>query len=281
MSHICVGVRGSWRVCLDREGYVVEEYAGRRRQVRRRLAKAIPYYGFGKYCRKCAHPLPRRWNKCLAHDDGLEHLDATLAVGLYYTQRVQEQLKWLGLHQNLLTSYILELKQRRRAFQVLAASMALILKAKVYEIEPKDIDIITFVPKHKDELKVDIEDSEHYNQAELLANEVARYLEKRLVNVIYKTQPLSLAGRSIQERYQKSYQVYKLQENAEHVIRDKRVLLVDDVRTSGATGNVIARLLKQAGAKNVYLLVAGRATHYETLKEILEEYGDNPEFQEY
>ena len=46
---------------------------------------------------------------------------------------------------------------------------------------------------------------------------------------------------------------------ADAKVRDKIILVVDDVMTSGATLNEIARTLKQAGAKEVFNLVAARA----------------------
>lgn len=279
MGYTCLDVTKSLRVCLDdSSGYLVEEYVDKATsdvKERRILARTIPFYAFRNYCRRCAHPLPRGWSECRAHDEELEILDATLAAGLYYTHKVKDLL---DLHSNILTSYILELKQSRSKAPLLAASMALIVKTKVYGIGVSDIDVVTFVPKHESELKVDADDGERYNQAELLARYVARYLDISFVNVIDKVRPLSLRRvQSIRERYDWSSQVYVVREGKEHFIRGKRVLLVDDVRTSGATGNTIARLLKQAGAAKVYLLVAGRATHYDTLKEIIDEYGGNPE----
>ncbi len=45
-------------------------------------------------------------------------------------------------------------------------------------------------------------------------------------------------------------------------LRDRRVLLVDDVLTTGATASEVARVLKQAGAESVHLAVVARAVRH-------------------
>ena len=264
--YACISVDRFRRICLDSvKGYLLKEHLARGWTIK--VAKLIPYYAFRRYCRRCAHPLPLSWKNCKAHDEQRERVDATIAVGLYYTRNVREEL---GLN-NMLTHYILGVKQSRSYVPLLAASMALMLKERIYRIGINDVDVVTFVPKHNSELKEDIEDRVRYNQAELLARRVAQYLGLEVVEVLEKFRPLSLAGLDVHERYRVASQVYRLKSGAEHWVEGKRILLVDDVRTSGATANTIAALLKEAGAKKVYLLVAGRATHYDTMKQIIEE----------
>ncbi|HID40948.1 MAG TPA: ComF family protein [Pyrodictium sp.] len=273
----CIRVRRYTRVCMDAEkGYLYEVTLDpRRRRARgRRLARLIPRYAFGCYCRWCAHPLPRSVAVCPAHSSDREYLNRTLAVGLYYTDSVKTGIGLLG---NLLTDYILALKQRRSYASVLGAAMALVVREKVYGIGVEDIDVVTFVPKHPSELKMDEENEVRYNQAELLARAASKHLRLRLERLVEKTAPLQLRGRGLHERYKESKQVYHVLEEQADIIRDSRILLVDDVRTTGATGNTIAALLKKHGARRVYLLVAGRATYYDLVKEIVEEYGGDPE----
>ena len=47
--------------------------------------------------------------------------------------------------------------------------------------------------------------------------------------------------------------------NPQKPIEGKRLLLVDDVYTSGATVNECSRSLKQGGAKKVYVITLARA----------------------
>ncbi|TNE47533.1 MAG: ComF family protein [Deltaproteobacteria bacterium] len=62
-----------------------------------------------------------------------------------------------------------------------------------------------------------------------------------------------------QERQQNLRRAFQVHEKAKHLIRGKRVLLVDDVLTSGATAEACAYHLLQAGAKKVDVLTLCRA----------------------
>ena len=52
--------------------------------------------------------------------------------------------------------------------------------------------------------------------------------------------------------YSKKYP--KLYNDSEKALKEKTVVLIDDVTTTGSTAEVICERLKQAGVKNVYLL---------------------------
>jgi len=238
-----------------------------------RLCKAIPY--IGSYCTVCAHPLAT--GDCRAHNSELEFLDRTIAVGLYYTSDVRAELAVRGIALgNALTYHILELKNRIAAAPVLGAAMALVMRERLFDVGPEDVDVVTYVPKDPSEYKVDIETGERYNQAELLAIIVSRATGKPLRQLVTKTRPLTLSGLSMHERYVRAKEAYRVLEDVKSEVKGLRVLLVDDVRTSGATGNAIAEKLKSAGASRVYLLVAGRATFKPQFMEFIEQRRGSP-----
>ena len=98
------------------------------------------------------------------------------------------------------------------------------------------------------------------NQAHLLAEAVSRQLDlpcsPGLLQCVRKTQKQGTL--SPQERRRNVRDAFRV--SAGYAIQNRQVLLVDDVLTTGATANELARLLKRAGAAAVWLAVVARAT---------------------
>jgi len=98
------------------------------------------------------------------------------------------------------------------------------------------------------------------NQAHLLAESVSRQLDlpcyPGLLQCVRKTQKQGTLGP--QERRRNVRDAFRV--SAGYAIQNRHVLLVDDVLTTGATANELARLLKRAGAAAVWLAVVARAT---------------------
>ncbi|MHB8639358.1 MAG: ComF family protein [Candidatus Acidiferrales bacterium] len=97
-----------------------------------------------------------------------------------------------------------------------------------------------------------------YNQAELIARPLARKLKLPLgAYLLVRTKPrpprLLLSRR---ERWQTVRGAYEIRKGAR--VDNLRVLLIDDVFTTGATLDACARALKQAGAKSVAGLTVAR-----------------------
>jgi ComF family protein len=97
-----------------------------------------------------------------------------------------------------------------------------------------------------------------FNQSELLARIVARRYRiplTRAVRRIRATRPQ--AGLTSAKRRQNVSGVFGVRRA--QAVAGLRVLLVDDVMTTGATGGACALALKRAGAQSVALLALGRA----------------------
>lgn len=113
--------------------------------------------------------------------------------------------------------------------------------------------IIIAVPLHKKRAS-----ERGFNQAELLAEEVSkkfnfRIIKNKLVRTKYTTQQVKLSGK---KRRKNLFGVFGWVGKEE--IKGKIVLLVDDVYTTGATLQECAKILKLAGAKEVWGLVLAK-----------------------
>jgi competence protein ComFC len=111
----------------------------------------------------------------------------------------------------------------------------------------KSYDIIIPVPMYYKK-----ENKRGYNQAKLVARRLSKELKNLdfLDNCLIKkkdTRPQSSLNKI--ERLNNLNGVYKI-ENTQK-IKDKKIILFDDVYTTGTTANECSRLLKQAGAKKV------------------------------
>ncbi len=96
-----------------------------------------------------------------------------------------------------------------------------------------------------------------FNQAYLLARELApTVVRKDLLLRIRDTPAQSSLPR--RERMANVQNVFAIEPLQHHQIQGKRIVLVDDVMTSGASLNAAAHTLKQAGAQHVTALVFAR-----------------------
>jgi ComF family protein len=92
-----------------------------------------------------------------------------------------------------------------------------------------------------------------FNQSELLAKEVARGLGLSVINVLGKKKRLPQMNLGKKERSQNLKDAFY---TAKPV--PKKVLLVDDVLTTGATVRECVRVLKENGAREVSIAVFAR-----------------------
>ena len=114
-------------------------------------------------------------------------------------------------------------------------------------------DIIVPVPLHPARQR-----ERGFNQAgllgELLSAQTSIPAKPMLERIRYTTTQTAL-DRS--ERMENLHNAFRLRKNAD--VRGLRVLLVDDVLTTGSTLNECARILKRAGAFSVHAATAARA----------------------
>lgn len=119
----------------------------------------------------------------------------------------------------------------------------------------EEADAVVPVPLHRWRLL-----SRRFNQAAEIARPLARqtgrdYLPDALIRASHTT---SQGGKSARGRRLNVKKAFVVGEAGRRQVRGRRILLVDDVLTTGATAEACARALLEAGARAVDLAVVAR-----------------------
>jgi ComF family protein len=191
-------------------------------------------------CPRCAHPtgpFPDLRGGCAACRGQSLGFDAALALGSY---------------EGAIRTLCLQLKQEDNAWLAPWLSK-LLVEARCEAIArlSKDAWVVP-VPLHWwRELR------RGYNQSDALATGLASKLRLPIRRLLRRTLATHrLAGLSPTARREVMRSAFRVRHHAQ--LRGRTVLLVDDILTTGATSSAAAKVLKQAGAARVIVLVIGR-----------------------
>jgi len=162
------------------------------------------------------------------------------------------------IYKNNVISLVYKLKYGNARF--LAKYLAFFMQNQIAQFG--QIDFITFVPlfKHKQKLR-------GYNQAHLLAKHIGENSNLKCINLLKKANPIAkyknTAKLSRQDRIKSIQNSISInhEKNPGKYIQNKNILLVDDVLTSATTANECAKVLKQNGAKSVFVLSFATSTN--------------------
>lgn len=128
----------------------------------------------------------------------------------------------------------------------------LLKNKKIFE-NIKKYDKIISVPISKKRYK-----ERGYNQSLLIANEISKQTNLELVNnCLIKTKNIIEQSKLNKEDRQQNIQgVYSIQN--EEIITNKKVLLIDDIYTTGSTVNECSKILQQARPERIGVLVLAK-----------------------
>lgn len=193
-------------------------------------AKRLDKIEDDKCCKVCGKML-KTSNICLNCKTSKREFDLARAVYSYHGQ---------------IQKLIIDFKYENKPY--IARTLGKVLADKFSELNWKP-DLVIPVPLTRRRYKI-----RGYNQAELLAEEFVRRTGLVLnTNVLNKTketeQQAKLGFKDRQNNLKKTFKIT----NAD-AVKDKTVLIIDDVFTTGATANACAISLKEAGAKKVFVL---------------------------
>ncbi len=174
-----------------------------------------------------------------------------------------EQIKFmkphLGIHsvsvyEGILRTAIHRFKFKKR--RTLAEPLGILLVkylGRTPTLEIKEIDVIIPVPLH-----IKRERQRGFNQAELLARVISRYHERPVVSALERTKNTKAQfDLPREERFKNIIGAFKVS----HIksVYNKRVLLLDDIYTTGATIAECSKALRIAGARRVEVITLSRA----------------------
>ena len=156
-------------------------------------------------------------------------------------------------YENDIRNLILDYKFHDKSYLYQIFAKIIIKNAKIYGFFKK-YDIITSIPIHKKRKK-----QRGYNQSELISKEIAKNTEgiefqNDILIKIKNTVPQSLLNKAQrQKNVQGAYKVIN-----EEKIKNKKIILFDDIYTTGNTVNECAKILKANGAKEVLVLTVAK-----------------------
>ncbi|MBE6911941.1 MAG: ComF family protein [Ruminococcaceae bacterium] len=133
-----------------------------------------------------------------------------------------------------------------------AADFAEFLKICVEENLEGEYDIISWVPLSKKRLR-----KRGYDQAKCLAEQLCIRLGKTPVGTLVKCRDAAPQSRQSNPSSRRA-NVLGAYEIDSADVSGKRIILLDDVLTTGSTASECARILKTAGAEKVYLITIAK-----------------------
>ena len=177
-------------------------------------------------CRACREESP----ECLGKHKNFSFLDSWAAIW-YYEKNIRQS--------------ILRFKFRRARHY--ADVYGRLLAMRLLQLYPEGFDVLTWVPISRARRF-----TRGYDQVELLARAVGRELGMKPVKTLKKlrnNRPQSgISGQA--QRRANVLGVYRVISPAQ--VQGKRILLLDDIITTGATAGECARVLLTAGATEVH-----------------------------
>lgn len=119
--------------------------------------------------------------------------------------------------------------------------------SSAYKTNRFKCDAITFVPSGVKRIK-----ERGFNIAKLLAENLGKNLNLPVVDTMERLNESHQINKDYKSRQDNIKNAFKILNNVD--VKNKTILIVDDVYTTGATMNECARILKLAGAKEIFCL---------------------------
>jgi len=166
----------------------------------------------------------------------------------YYFDQVFSACKYKGKVKSCI--HFFKYKRKIKTKNILSDLLIEFLNAN---FPTKNIDLITAVPLHKHKLQ-----ERGFNQSKLIADKLSEFfkIESSHNNLCRVKKTVSQVTLSAQKRKLNTADAFACKDPDK--FKNKRILLIDDIFTTGSTLNECAKVIKQSGAKNITCLTIAR-----------------------
>lgn len=193
------------------------------------------HWANGRTCEKCGKALPEAYRGRLCYD---------CMERVHYFTKGYSCLTY-GLHEREL---LLDYKYNGKGY--LAKKLGDMLYDRI-SCEDVHVDLIIPVP-----LSAGRKRQRGYNQSALMVRRLSALWDVPWDGTVLlrKKETMRLRSLGSSEREMALFGAFAVSERNTHKIKDKRLLLVDDIYTTGATADACSKTLFSAGAARVYFL---------------------------
>lgn len=162
------------------------------------------------------------------------------------------ELMYIFKYEGQIRKLILDYKFNEKAYIYLTLVNFLLKNKKIFE-NIKSYDTIIPVPISKKRFK-----SRGYNQSLLISKEIAKQVKIELVNnCLIKTKNIIEQSKlNKEDRIQNIKGVYEIKNKK--LIENKKILLIDDIYTTGSTVNECSKMLMQGRPNKIGVLVLAK-----------------------
>lgn len=166
--------------------------------------------------------------------------------------RYFNELIYLFKYEGLIRQFILDYKFNEKSYLYKTFADIFLKNEKIFE-NIKKYDTIIPVPISKKRFT-----ERGYNQSELIVKELAKKTNLELLNnCLIKTKNIIEQSKLSKEDRQKNIQnAYELKNK--ELILNKKILLFDDIYTTGSTANECSRILRQGKPRKIGVLVIAK-----------------------
>jgi ComF family protein len=157
-------------------------------------------------------------------------------------------------YEGLIRNRILNYKFRDKSYLYMTFANFLLKDEKVFDFL-KRYDIIIPVPISYQRYK-----QRGYNQSLLLAKEISKNVGLKLMPNVLKKSKNTVAQSTLnrEERIANIENVYSINKKQLDKIENKKVLILDDIYTTGSTVNECSKMLKNANTKDIGVITIAK-----------------------